>query len=141
LLKKRNIVVIDFDICNEEHVKHYIGQFDYVFSCSVFEHIYPEENGYSFCYPCDSITVLAEEKTDGTIDSSERRFNPEKWGTVKNTEIENLYTEPVYSFFDLRQICSACLFMQNNQIVKDLIRNNGYFDEAIPVNIKHINFP
>lgn len=100
-----------------------------------------EDNGYSFCYPCDSITVLAEEKTNGVINASERRFNSEKWGTVKNTEVEKLYTEPVRTFFDPRQICSACLFMRNNTVVKELMKCNNYSKLIVPSNIEHLNFP
>lgn len=100
-----------------------------------------EDNGSSFCYPCDSITVLAEEKTGGMVSASERRFNPEKWGTVKNTEVEKLYTKPVRPFFDPRQICSACLFMRNNGVVKNLIKSKDYTKLVIPGNIDHVNFP
>lgn len=100
-----------------------------------------EDQGFSYCYPCDSITVLAEEKTDGTANAPERRFNPDKWGTVKNTEVEKLFMEPVRTYFDPRRICSACLFMRNNRLVKNLIDCEDYGKLTLPENIKHINFP
>jgi hypothetical protein len=84
-----------------------------------------EENGKSYCYACDSITVLSETTQDNLIVSSERKFNPEKWGTVTNTDVEKLYKEPVRPYFDPRKICSACLFMPNNKIVKKLLKTNG----------------
>jgi hypothetical protein len=100
-----------------------------------------EENGYSYCYPCDSVTVLAEIDTDGSVNASERKFNPEKWGTVKNTEVSRLFTEQVKPFFDPRKICTSCLFMKNNQMVKDLVNkpNNQLFSEF--QSLEHINFP
>ena len=100
-----------------------------------------EENGHSHCYPCDSVTVLAEEASDGAVLSSERRFNPQKWGTVRNTEVERLYTEPVRPFFDPRSICTSCLFMRNNRAVKDLAgRPDGEAGPA-PADLEHVNFP
>lgn len=100
-----------------------------------------EDDGCSFCYPCDSITVLAEEKTDGMVSASERRFNPEKWGTVRNNKVETLYTEPVRPFFNPSQICSACLFMRNNGIVKELLECKDYVKLVVPEKTEHINFP
>lgn len=99
-----------------------------------------EANGYSWCYPCDSVTVLAEEADDGNVSISERRFNPTKWGTVKNSEVERLFTEPVRPYFDPRKNCTACLFMRNNQTAKQLIRGElqGTVDLA---RIQHVNFP
>lgn len=98
-----------------------------------------EDNGYSYCYPCDSVTVLAEAPDEGG-NFSERKFNSSVWGTVPNNEVETLYTEKVHPFFDPRKECRACLFMKNNQTVKDLI--NSKFDNIIVQdNIKHINFP
>jgi len=99
-----------------------------------------EENGFSHCYPCDSVTVLAEEAGDRQISVSERRFNPDKWGTVKNTEIEKLFTEPVHPWFDPRDICTSCLFMRNNRTVKQLSRD-GDQNFHVPGKIEHVNFP
>jgi hypothetical protein len=99
-----------------------------------------EKNGHSFCYPCDSVTVLAEEATDGAVLPSERRFNPEKWGTVRNTEVERLYTEPVRPFFDPRDTCTSCLFMRNNRAVKELSAFTAAVPPASP-ELEHVNFP
>lgn len=93
------------------------------------------KNGYSWCYPCDSVTVLADTTTD-----SERRFVAEKWGTVKNTEVSRLFTEPVRPFFDPRKNCQACLFVPNNRQVKQLSASAPlrHYDGPTP---EHINFP
>ncbi len=99
-----------------------------------------DENGYSYCYPCDSITVLAEENESGII-SPERKFNYEKWGTVKNTEIEHLFRKPYEKYFDPRQNCVSCLFMKNNKIVKELINTNNYENIVLQKDLDHINFP
>jgi organic radical activating enzyme len=100
-----------------------------------------EDNGKSYCYACDSITVLAEEATDNSIVSSERKFDPEKWGTVLNTEVERLFVEPLTSFFDPRKTCTSCLFMKNNDEVRNLSSREEYpTKETFPV-INHINFP
>ena len=98
-----------------------------------------ETNKKSYCYPCDSVTVLQE---DNTKNEAERKFNPTKWGTVTNDEVERLYTEEWKKFFDTRENCSACLFMKNNQRVKDL-KNLSYNGKSIKLdnNIEHINFP
>lgn len=97
-----------------------------------------DENGRSYCYPCDSVTVLTEEHD--RIQASERKFNGTKWGTVSNVEVAELYSVPLRSFFDPRSICSSCLFMKNNVKVKELMDNppppgnlNTKFD--------HVNFP
>jgi hypothetical protein len=93
-----------------------------------------ETNKYSYCYPCDSVTVLADNEND-----PERRFNYKRWGTVKNTQVQKLWEEPVLPYFDPRKECSSCLFTRNNQNVKDLI--NSDFDIKLDNTIKHINFP
>ncbi len=98
-----------------------------------------ETNKKSYCYPCDSVTVLEEENSNS---DAERKFNPSKWGTVTNDEVEKLYTEKWKKFFDPKDNCSACLFMKNNQKVKDLI-NYNYDKNKIKLdnNVEHINFP
>jgi organic radical activating enzyme len=100
-----------------------------------------EDNGKSFCYACDSITVLAEESTDNSVSASERKFDHEKWGTVDNTQVEKLFTEKVRPFFDPRESCTACLFMKNNAEVKRLSGpNGGPSSKSLPV-LDHVNFP
>ncbi len=98
-----------------------------------------ENNKKSYCYPCDSVTVLEEENSSN---DAERKFNPNKWGTVTNDNVEKLYKEKWTKFFDTRENCSACLFMKNNQKVKDLT-NANYQKKNISLskNIEHINFP
>jgi hypothetical protein len=100
-----------------------------------------EENGHSFCYACDSVTVLADSMEDGSVTVAERKFNHQKWGTVKNTEVSRLFTEPVKAYFDPREVCSSCLFMRNNQVVKDIMSAPPSRVSQIPVSIKHLNFP
>lgn len=100
-----------------------------------------EEQGHSFCYPCDSVTVLAEEETGGHVKVSERKFNPTKWGTVPNTQVDRLFTEKVHPFFDPRKNCSSCLFMRNNRFVKDLARRGEYDSIEVNADLEHINFP
>ena len=97
-----------------------------------------DEHRKSACYPCDSVTVLTEEQT--SIQASERKFNATKWGTVTNDQVSKLFTEPLQPFFDPRKICSSCLFMKNNQKVKELLNNDiSYkkFDDSF----EHVNFP
>lgn len=100
-----------------------------------------EEHGESYCYPCDSVTVLSEEMSSGQISASERKFDAAKWGTVTNRNVSKLYIEPVKPFFDPRMICSACLFMKNNQTVKTLASKTDYDDVQINPNLQHVNFP
>ena len=98
-----------------------------------------ETNNKSYCYPCDSVTVLEEENSNS---DAERKFNPSKWGTVTNDEVEKLYTEKWKKFFDPKDNCSACLFMKNNQKVKNLI-NFDYNKKEIFLDksVEHVNFP
>lgn len=104
-----------------------------------------EENGFSYCYPCDSVTVLAEGNQDKDYNAkkvfSERKFNYNLWGTVKNTEVEKLFTEKVKSYFDPREICSACLFHKNNRKVKELIYTENYDTITVDPDVQHVNFP
>lgn len=104
-----------------------------------------EENGFSYCYPCDSVTVLAEGEQENNYNAknifSERKFNYSKWGTYKNTEVDQLFTKKVKPFFDPRKNCSACLFQKNNLKAKELINNQNYQNIQIDKKIKHINFP
>ena len=104
-----------------------------------------EENGYSYCYPCDSVTVLAEGEQEQDYNAknifSERKFNYHKWGTVKNTEVEKLFTEKVKAYFDPRDNCSACLFQRNNRVAKDLINSTNFQGIKLDKKIKHVNFP
>ena len=52
------------------------------------------------------------------------------------------FTKKNGKIFDTRENCSACLFMKNNQKVKDLV-NFNYKDKSIELNnsVEHINFP
>lgn len=121
-----------------------------------------EENGKSFCYPCDSVTVLAEEDVvvrsfleeagsrNGRVSlvqlgkESARRFEP-TWATVTNDRVADLWEKPLHAFFDPREQCSACLFMRNNREVKALRENvEGVLDVlrgAPALNIEHVEFP
>lgn len=98
-----------------------------------------EINKKSYCYPCDFVTVLQEENSKS---DAERKFNPYKWGTVTNDEVDKLYKEKWKAFFDPRKNCSACLFMKNNKKVKDLMKLD-YRKNIILLDksIEHINFP
>ena len=96
------------------------------------------EAGRSHCYPCDSVTVLAESEAEN-FTSSERRFNPDKWGTVFNTEVDRLFTEPVQPFFDPRDLCKACLFVRNNRQVREVSSLSRPPD--VSNSIEHVNFP
>lgn len=99
-----------------------------------------DDKKVSYCYTCDSITVLAEENNAG-INVSERRFNAEKWGTVTNNNVSDLFTKPVKAYFDPRQVCKSCLFMNNNKVVKELIAYENYNELKKQFDIQHINFP
>tara|TARA_B110000008_G_scaffold278891_1_gene324013 strand:- start:284 stop:1768 length:1485 start_codon:yes stop_codon:yes gene_type:complete len=99
-----------------------------------------ETNGKSFCYPCDSVTVLAEENTR---QQSKRGFDGNIWGTVTNDKVELLYKDKWKKFFDPRDHCSACLFMKNNRAVKELSNSNidKFKNIKIDNDLEHINFP
>jgi hypothetical protein len=99
-----------------------------------------DENGKSYCYACDSITVLSEEQDDISVDSSERKFNKDKWGTVTNDNVDQLYKTPLKSFFDPREVCTACLFMDNNRMVKELKNIEKNIGEVNNIT-SHVNFP
>ena len=77
---------------------------------------------------------------DKIVKVSERRLNPKKWGLVVNKEVSRLFTEPVKPTFDPRKICSACLFMRNNQTVKNM-SSPGFKSKTLDSSIEHINFP
>jgi len=100
-----------------------------------------EDQGYSSCYPCDSVTVLADEIVDDQGELPERKFNSSKWGTVPNTEVKKLYTEPVTPFFDPKSQCASCLFVKNNQTAKDLSNRDNYDTIVVDERITHVNFP
>jgi organic radical activating enzyme len=101
-----------------------------------------EEFGESYCYPCDSVTVLAESQNSGLNNVlSERKFNSAKWGTVRSKEVYRLFTEKVHPFFDPREQCGACLFMDNNRRAKKLSSLENYELLSINERIKHVNFP
>ena len=100
-----------------------------------------EENGHSYCYACDSVTVLVDSDEEGTVSTSERKFNSSKWGTVKNTEVYRLFNEPVKPFFDPRKICTSCLFMRNNRTVKEIITAPADVTPPDMTGLDHVNFP
>jgi hypothetical protein len=81
------------------------------------------------------VTVLA----DDAEGAPERRFNRDIWGTVPNTEVHRLFSEPLRPFFDPRERCAACLFMDNNRTVKALA--SGAPVPPVPAGLKHLNFP
>jgi hypothetical protein len=99
-----------------------------------------EENGFSYCYACDSVTVLVDAADDGAVSASERKFNASKWGTVKNTEVSKLFNEPVKPYFDPRVVCASCLFMRNNRAVKEIIQSSSDVMGDL-TGIDHLNFP
>ena len=49
-----------------------------------------EEQGYSSCFACDSVTVLTDSVDDGKVNVSERRFDHSRWGTVNNLEVSRV---------------------------------------------------
>ena len=75
--------------------------------------------------------------------NAERRFNPKKWGTVTNNEVNRLYTEPVTPYFNPNENCKACLFVNNNKEVNKLIALKELeFRQIKPSsNMDHVNFP
>jgi hypothetical protein len=97
-----------------------------------------QDNGYSYLYPCDSVTVLSEDETG--IQSA-RSFDGLKWGTVTNDRVSELFQKPLKPYFDPRKICSSCLFMGNNENVKKLINSPDYDSIATSNKPEHINFP
>jgi hypothetical protein len=97
-----------------------------------------ESNGISHLYPCDSVTVLSDDES-GT--QSARGFDGLKWGTVTNDRVTELYEKRLQPFFDPREICSSCLFMNNNAVVKNLINSDKYDGLTTTSKPLHINFP
>jgi organic radical activating enzyme len=100
-----------------------------------------DTKGFSYCYPCDSVTVLSDEGQD--TQKSARMFDATTWGTYPNTQVEKLFTERVTPFFDPKEKCKSCLFMKNNQQVIDIVsRSTKYPDGYLPSsNLTHVNFP
>lgn len=96
------------------------------------------DNGVSYCYPCDSVTVLSSDDGENT---SERFFNYKKWGTVTNDNVAELFTQKVRPFFDPRKLCSACLFMRNNRVFKTLSQDRNPNRPGPDTSLEHINFP
>ncbi len=100
-----------------------------------------DKNKYSYCYPCDSVTVLSSLDKDGNLQTSNRYFDSSQYGTVKNTEVQKLYTEKLKPFFDPKENCRGCLFTKNNEKVKSLINNlneQEILNTPVP---EHVNFP
>ena len=100
-----------------------------------------EINKKSYCYPCDSVTVLAEE--EATKNQAKRGFDGLTWGTFHNTDVEKLFTEEWSQHFDPRLHCSACLFMKNNRSVKNLMKIEEDQISLLTKNSapEHVNFP
>ena len=94
----------------------------------------------SYCFPCDSVTVLEQEGGNG---KAERKFNGSKWGTVFNTEVKTLYSEKAKSFFNPNDLCKACLFVKNNIEVKTLTKlKDREIRSIVPTQTpEHENFP
>ena len=83
------------------------------------------------------MTVLTNEKNPGEVEQdSAREFNPNIWGTVINTKVENLFREKVKPYFDPRQHCKGCLFALNNKKVTELSNMNS---EGVKHIINRIN--
>ena len=97
-------------------------------------------NKQSYCYPCDSVTVLASNDTGMVVDSA-RKFEPSIYGTVPWNKVSELYKKAVHPFFDPREACSGCLFFRNNKKVSQLV------GESFPLKLNsfnaphHVNFP
>ena len=98
-----------------------------------------DTNGRSYCYPCDSVTVLTEENASYAA----RGFDGDKWGTVTNDNVESLYKQPLTAYFDPRENCGACLFHQNNLKVKEIMANSSQSQlRASSVEApNHLSFP
>jgi|TARA_B110000902_G_C14276503_1_gene575126 hypothetical protein len=99
-----------------------------------------EENKDSYCYPCDSVTVLADTEQR---QQAQRKFDGGKWGTVLSKNVNELFEKPLHSFFDPNANCQGCLFVDNNKMVKKLISLDVDDYSAIKIDpeIKHLNFP
>ena len=98
------------------------------------------QNKQSYCYPCDSVTVLAS-NDGGTILDSARKFEPSIYGTVPWNNVSNLYTKPIHAYFDPRESCSGCLFFRNNQTVSKLTNSDFPIDLDHSNTPQHVNFP
>ncbi len=103
-----------------------------------------DKNGYSYCYPCDSVTVLTSAEDDQIIPSA-RRFESDVYGTYKNTEVRRLYEEPLAQFFDPKDVCKGCLFAKNNLRAKELMRKSidkdYVYNSDLSASLEHVNFP
>lgn len=98
-----------------------------------------QENGVSYCYPCDSVTVLQDDESDL---KSARGFDGGTWGTVTNKQVKDLYEKSWQAYFDPREKCNACLFMNNNKTVKNLMFSETDSRVTLSGNeMQHINFP
>ncbi len=107
-----------------------------------------DSQGYSYCYPCDSVTVLTNAVEGSIVQDSTRSFDSTIWGTVKNTEVESLYSNPLKKYFDTREHCQACLFSKNNKQVRNLVNMNDTGRRELSKSIneskyrpEHIEFP
>lgn len=97
-------------------------------------------NKESYCYPCDSVTVLASNDTGSVIDSA-RKFEPSIYGTVRWDNVSDLYTKPLRAFFDPREVCSGCLFFRNNRKVSSLLNGDFQSPSDFLNAPQHVNFP
>ena len=95
----------------------------------------------SYCYPCDSVTVLASNDTGVVLDSA-RKFQPSIYGTVKWSDVSSLFTKPLRRYFDPREACGGCLFFRNNQEVSRLLGSTFPLEiEPTQQRTVHVNFP
>jgi|GEM_PF-4669428 len=60
---------------------------------------------------------------------------------VKVCETDRLCREPLKNWFDPRLLCGPCLFMRNNQAVKELISLDHPGGFVVSPDIDHITFP
>lgn len=97
-------------------------------------------NKQSYCYPCDSVTVLASNDNGSVLDSA-RKFEPSIYGTVKWDNVSDLYTKPLHPFFDPREVCSGCLFFRNNKKVSSILSGDFQIPNDFANAPQHVNFP
>jgi len=100
-----------------------------------------DSEGFSYIYPCDSITVL--ENTTLAYKDSQRRFRSDIWGQLSNKNIENIYRLPHQMTFSPKEVCKDCLFTKTLSSYSSLLNTENINIEELSKKEKmlHWKFP
>lgn len=129
LLGLRNLNIVNGDITEIESITK-LGLFDFIFSCSVFEHIHPE-NGGDVIASKNIPTLLKEEGTFVfSVPFYKKKFNEYKYGDVYSNKGKTSGKTFFQRFYDEDSLLSQIVDPTGLKVAEKVYIGERYYSES-----------